>query len=154
MAVYTHFGGMDGVRQALRQEGFTRLAARCATVAATEDPVRDLTALVAAYVRNALDHPDLHRVMFDANFALEDGEAAQDTLEHLVRAAERRWAMVHGLVSLVATGPLPPWRLQHGPAMLVGLFAAAGDAPGRCRVSVAAGWADAALPALEEAVRS
>src|SRR5882757_3108394 len=61
MAVYTYFGGMDGVWQALRQEGFTRLAARFAAVATSGDPVRDLTALVAAYLGNALDHPDLYR---------------------------------------------------------------------------------------------
>src|ERR1700742_4886206 len=66
MAVYTYFGGMDGVWKAVRQEGLTRLAARLATVATSADPVRDLTALGAAYLRNALDNPDLYRVMFDA----------------------------------------------------------------------------------------
>src|SRR5689334_2915927 len=63
MAVYTHFDGMDGLWKALRQEGFTRLAARFALITPTDDPVRDLTALVAAYLRNALEHPDLYRVM-------------------------------------------------------------------------------------------
>ncbi len=32
MAVYTYFGGMDGLWKALRQEGFTRLAAKLACV--------------------------------------------------------------------------------------------------------------------------
>ncbi|GAA2886227.1 hypothetical protein GCM10020220_090540 [Nonomuraea rubra] len=31
MAVYTYFGSMDGLWAAMRQEGFTRLAARLAT---------------------------------------------------------------------------------------------------------------------------
>lgn len=57
MAVYTNFAGMDGMWKALRQEGFTRLEARFATVAMSSDPVRDLTALIAAYVANAVDHP-------------------------------------------------------------------------------------------------
>ncbi|MDA0564729.1 WHG domain-containing protein [Streptomonospora sp. S1-112] len=159
MAVYTYFGGMDGVWTVLRQEGFTRLAARIATVAASTDPVRDLAALGAAYLGNALDHPDLYRVMFDADFALEDLQAADDALDHLVRAARRAvdagrfradvdprdlatqgWAIGHGLVSLVANGPLPRAALDHGVPMLTALFVSAGDDPDRCRRSVERGW--------------
>ncbi|MFI7442683.1 TetR/AcrR family transcriptional regulator [Nonomuraea indica] len=159
MAVYTHFGGMDGVWKALRQEGFTRLAARFATMTASADPVRDLTALVAGYLGNALDHPDLYRVMFDATFDLEDLKAADATLEYLVQAVRRArdaerfradvdplelaiqsWAIGHGLVSLVANGPLPRRTLDHGRPMLTALFVSAGDRPERCRASVDQGW--------------
>ena len=159
MAVYTYFGGMDGVWKALRQEGFTRLGARLATVTMSTDPVRDLTALVAAYLGNALDHPDLYRVMFDANFDLEDPQAADATLEYLVRAAERSrkadrfradtdplelatqsWAIAHGLVSLVANGPLPRRTLANGVPLLTALFISTGDDPGRCHLSVENGW--------------
>jgi AcrR family transcriptional regulator len=159
MAVYTHFGGMDGVWSALRQEGFTRLAGWLARVESSSDPVRDLAALIAAYVRNGLDDPDLYRVMFDATFPLEDPEAAEATLLVLVGAAERgvgagryredvdalelatqSWAAAHGLVSLVTPGPLPPDRLDLGPRMLAAVYVAAGDDPERCRASVTAGW--------------
>ncbi|HTF52048.1 MAG TPA: TetR/AcrR family transcriptional regulator [Pseudonocardia sp.] len=159
MAVYTYFHGMDGVWKALRQEGFTRLAARFATVEMTEDPIRDLTALVAAYLGNALDHPDLYRVMFDANFDLEDLKAADATLEYLVQAAERSreadrcradtdplelatqsWTVAHGLVSLVANGPLPRRTLANGVPLLTALFISTGDDPGKCRLSVESGW--------------
>lgn len=159
MAVYTWFGGMDGVWSALRQEGFTRLGDRFAALAPTADPVQDLTMLVCAYLRNALDHPDLYRVMFEADFALEDGEAAQATLEHLVAAAERGrkaqrfrndvdprelavqcWVVVHGLVSLVANGPLPPAALGHGQELLAALLTSAGDDAFACRASIARGW--------------
>ncbi|MCZ2849346.1 TetR/AcrR family transcriptional regulator [Modestobacter sp. VKM Ac-2978] len=159
MAVYTHFGGMDGLWQGLRQEGFTRLGARLTTVPVSDDPVRDLTALAAAYLDNALTHPDLYRVMFDASVDLEDLPAADATLEHLVQAARRgrdvgrfrtdvvpldlaiqSWAIGHGLVSLVATGPLPRETLDHGPLLLRALFTACGDDPDRCRGSVEQGW--------------
>ena len=159
MAVYTHFGGMDGVWKALRQEGFTRLEAILETVTLSEDPVRDLAALAAAYVRNALDHPDLYRVMFDEDFDLEDAHAADDTLEYLVRAAERGreagrfragtdprelatqgWVVGHGLVSLVAAGCLPRRALDDGTLLLTALFTSAGDEPDRCRTSVEQGW--------------
>ncbi|WP_199440081.1 TetR/AcrR family transcriptional regulator [Umezawaea beigongshangensis] len=159
MAVYTHFGGMDGMWKAVRQEGFTRLAARFAAVPTSEDPVLDLTALVSAYVGNALDHPDLYRVMFDANFDLEDLAAADATLEHMVQAADRgraagrfragtvplelatqSWAVTHGLVSLVANGPLPHQTLDHTASLLAALFVSTGDDPARCRRSVESGW--------------
>ncbi|GAA4907451.1 AcrR family transcriptional regulator [Nonomuraea thailandensis] len=159
MAVYTYFGSMDGLWTAMRQEGFTRLAARLATVAPTRDPVRDLAALGAAYLANAMAGPDLYRVMFDAGFELEDAAAADETLHHLVRAVERAtaagrfrdgtdplelatqsWIIGHGLASLVATGPLPEQALAQGVPLLTALFTGAGDDPGRCRRSVEHGW--------------
>ncbi|MFI5499287.1 TetR/AcrR family transcriptional regulator [Nocardia asteroides] len=159
MAVYTYFDGMDGLWRAVRQEGFTRLAARLAEVAGTDDPVCDLAALGSAYVANALANPDLYRVMFDAGFALEDAAAADATLERLVTTADtartlgrfrtaidplelatQSWTFGHGLASLVATGPLPRAVLGSGIPVLTALFVAAGDEPGRCARSVAAGW--------------
>lgn len=159
MAVYTYFGGMDGLWQAMRQEGFTRLAAKLDAVTPTADPVRDLAALGAAYLSNALANPDLYRVMFDAGFALEDPASADETLHYLVRTVERAksigrfrpdvdplalatqsWAIGHGLVSLVATGPLPHQALDYGAPMLVALFTGCGDDPATCRRSVELGW--------------
>ncbi|GAA0916302.1 TetR/AcrR family transcriptional regulator [Nonomuraea longicatena] len=159
MAVYTYFGGMDGLWTAMRQEGFTRLAARLAEVAPSADPVRDLAALGAAYLSNALAGPDLYRVMFDAGFDLENAAAADDTLHSLVRAVERAkvigrfrddveplglatqsWIIGHGLASLVATGPLPRQALAQGVPLLTALFTGAGDDPGNCRRSVERGW--------------
>jgi AcrR family transcriptional regulator len=64
MAVYTRFGGMDEVRDAVRAEGFARLSASLDAVARTADPVRDLVAAGAAYLRFGLDQPDLYRAMF------------------------------------------------------------------------------------------
>lgn len=161
MAVYTYFGGMDGLWKALRQEGFTRLEARFTTTTPSSDPVRDLAALVAGYLANALDHPDLYRVMFDASVDLEDLPAADATLEHLVQGVRRArdagrfrpeteplalaiqsWALGHGLVSLVATGPLPRETLDYGIPMLTALLVGVGDEPGRCRASVEQGWAE------------
>ncbi|MBN6058116.1 TetR/AcrR family transcriptional regulator [Nonomuraea sp. RK-328] len=159
MAVYTYFGNMDGLWSAMRQEGFTRLAARLAAVAPSKDPVRDLAALGAAYLSNAMASPDLYRVMFDPGFELADAAAADDTLHCLVRAVERAtaigrfrddidplelatqsWIIGHGLASLVVTGPLPPEWLAHGVPLLTTLFTGAGDDPERCRRSVERGW--------------
>jgi hypothetical protein len=54
--------------------------------------------------------------------------------------ATQSWVVGHGLVSLVATGPLPTEALDHGPVLLTALFTGAGDHPDRCRDSVDRGW--------------
>lgn len=159
MSVYTHFGSMEGMWKALRQEGFTRLESAFAALPPTDDPLQDLTALICAYLRHGLEYPDLYRVMFDASIELVDLPAADATLDYLVRAARRArsggrlhpetepldvaiqtWAAAHGLLSLVAGGPLPREALQHTKPLLGALFAAAGDDPARARRSVEAGW--------------
>jgi AcrR family transcriptional regulator len=160
MAVYTHFGGMPGLWRAVRQEGFTRLAERLAAVERTPDAVRDLMALGAGYVANALANPHLYRAMFDAEAELEDPEGAAAGFGELVACAARArdtgrfapdcdpeavatqlWATGHGLTMLALTGVLPREALAaHAPAVATALFVAAGDDEERCRRSVAAGW--------------
>ncbi|MBF6210182.1 TetR/AcrR family transcriptional regulator [Nocardia puris] len=159
MAVYTYFDGMDGLWKALRQEGFVRLSAKLSEVPETADPVRDLAALGAAYLDNALENPDLYRVMFDAGFELEDTAAADASLHKLVVAvgrataagrfredvdalelATQTWVVGHGLASLTATGPLPHEALGLAVPMLTALFVAAGDDPECSRASVESGW--------------
>lgn len=158
-AVYTRFGGINGLWRAMRQEGFTRLAGRFAAMPVPDDPVEHLAALIAQYVATARANPDLYRVMFDASVDLEDLGAADATLEHLVQAATRArdtgrlspgavaldvatrsWALAHGVVSLVAGGPLPLGSLDHVPVLLCALLVAEGDDPDRAQRSVAAGW--------------
>lgn len=159
MAVYTHFGGMPGLRRAVRTEGFRRLVARLARVDDTDDPVRDLAALGAAYVQHGLAHPHLYRAMFEPGLELDDEEAAAEGLQRLTRAAARareqgrfqdepadvalrQWVSGHGLLDLVLRGVLPPeYAAAHGAALALGAFLAAGDEPGRCRASVRKGWA-------------
>src|SRR6478752_6185718 len=64
MAVYTHFGGMPGLVQAVVAEGFRRLYDRVAKVELTDDPVADLVAAASAYRANALASPHVYAVMF------------------------------------------------------------------------------------------
>lgn len=160
MAVYTHFGGMAGLWRAVRQEGFTRLAAQVRAVEPSADPVHDLAALGAAYTRSALASPYLYRLMFDDAADLDDPEAAAATFELLVACAARAratgrfsaasdpgdvatrfWATGHGMIMLVLTGVLPSETLaRHAPAVAQALFVAAGDEPAACARSVEAAW--------------
>ena len=160
MAVYTHFGGMPGLWQAVRREGFLRLNERLATVGATSDPVRDLAALGAAYAQNALQNPHLYRSMFDEYAELSDPAEAAEGFQRLVSAAARAresgrfsrdvvpeavatrlWAAGHGLITLVLTGVLAEDSIDsHGPVLATAVFLEAGDEPERCRRSVRTGW--------------
>jgi AcrR family transcriptional regulator len=160
MAVYTYFDGMAGLWRAVRQEGFTRLASRLADVRRTADPVRDFVALGAAYTANALEGPALYRVMFDAQFELEDPAAADAAFGALITAAERMrsggrlrpdidpldvatrfWAFGHGIVMLVISGVLPAEALAaHVPPTTVAMLLAGGDQDPECTRSVRNGW--------------
>ncbi|MGY1813688.1 TetR/AcrR family transcriptional regulator [Blastococcus sp. SYSU D00820] len=160
MAVYTHFGGMPGLWRAVRQEGFTRLGRRLATISPTDDAVHDLAALGAAYLAHAAGEPHLYRAMFDEAAELIDPAAAGAGLEALAGCAARAreagrfgadadpadvatrlWAAGHGLAMLVVTGVLPAEALErHGAPLVVAVCTEAGDEPDRCRRSVTAGW--------------
>ena len=161
-ALYTHFGGMPGLWRAVRNEGFVRLGRHLAAVPRTDDPVRDLAALGAAYLDSARADPFLYRAMFDAAADLEEPAVADDAFALLVEAADRArragrfagtsdplavatryWAGGHGLAMLVVAGVLPEGALAlHGPELAVAALVAAGDELTRCRASVLAGWSD------------
>ena len=160
MAVYTHFDGMDGLWRAVRQEGFTRLAARLAELRPTADPVRDLAALGAGYLGHALEHPDLYRAMFDVAADLEDEQAADDTFGLLIGAVARAqaagrfspdvdpagvatgtWVFGHGLALLGIGGLLPVTSLAGlATADAEARYVAAGDDLAACRRSIRNGW--------------
>ncbi|MFB4305457.1 TetR/AcrR family transcriptional regulator [Actinomadura sp. GTD37] len=63
MAVYTHFGGMAGLHEAVVQEEFVRFGRHLHAVARTDDPVADLLALGLAYRDFVLADPRRYRFM-------------------------------------------------------------------------------------------
>ncbi|MEV6280654.1 TetR/AcrR family transcriptional regulator [Nocardia sp. NPDC051832] len=63
MAVYTYFGGMNGLLEAVAAESFERFGAAIA-VPETEDPVADLFVAGTAYRTHALANPQRYRLMF------------------------------------------------------------------------------------------
>jgi AcrR family transcriptional regulator len=127
MAIYTYFGGMDEVRSEVSREAFARLGEHMAAVAVTDDPVADLGLLGWAYFTNAIENPNLYRVMF---MERPPSEAASRTglatFNRLVAAVARcvdggafapgdpagyatqLWGLVHGLVTLELAGLLAP----------------------------------------------
>lgn len=160
MAVYTHFGSMDEVRKVVRQEAFAQLAAAQEALAATGDPVADLTAAALAYFDNGLTHPELYRTMF-VDQPPEGDDAGEPTFRHLLAAVTRcvdsgrfdrtdpaaqpiwaaeLWTAQHGMVTLALAGLLPADQIR---AVLIDmtyrLCVGFGDEPAAARHSVERG---------------
>lgn len=89
MAVYTHFGSMEELHLAVREEGFARFRSRIEAVVRTDDPVADLSVLGWAYLDNALTNPDLYMAMFGKVRALVPSPTGLDTFANLVGTVSR-----------------------------------------------------------------
>jgi len=64
MGIYTHFGGMRTLIEAVVDDGFDRLATHMSAVDLSDDAARNMTALTIAFVEHARANPNLYRVMF------------------------------------------------------------------------------------------
>jgi AcrR family transcriptional regulator len=64
MAVYTHFGGMTGLLDAIAMDVFARFTAALTEVPETDDPVADFMMLGLAYHQFALTNPQRYQLIF------------------------------------------------------------------------------------------
>ena len=167
MAVYTHFGGMEPLRAAVRTAALAALTARMAAVAPTDDPVADVAALGLAYCLNALADRHAFRATFmeaplggELEAVAGAGESAFAPLvaavERCIAAgrfapadpralATRLWIASHGTVTLQLAGLLEPEdALGQLGAIGHALFVGFGDDPEAAGRSVAAAAAAAA----------
>ncbi|MDL9978958.1 TetR/AcrR family transcriptional regulator [Microbacterium sp. ASV49] len=114
-AVYTLFGGKDGLLAGVIADGFASFAA-----AQRDAAPGGLRALGLAYRSWAHTHPSLYRLMFGGALASYEGERANDALDPLIDALAARgaadplaaalvvWSHVHGAVSLEFACVAPP----------------------------------------------
>ncbi|MEU9399145.1 TetR/AcrR family transcriptional regulator [Streptomyces sp. NPDC048242] len=124
-AVYSLFGGKDGLIAAVRDRAVAGLFADLSAVPATDDPLTDLYALAVAYRRWGHGHRHLYTVLFGGVQPFEpSGEVGTaDPVGPLVAAIERAlargvldgdataialslWVALHGLVTLELAGAL------------------------------------------------
>jgi AcrR family transcriptional regulator len=156
MALYTHFGGMDGLRREVRREGFARLTAFFDTVPQTHDPVADLSALGWAYSFNAVTNPQLYRAVFlEAPVDAEDEAVGRvavqqpiDTVNRCIKAGRfgsgdpeslglQLWAANHGMICGVLARLLTIEEvIEQFSAMAVNLYVGFGDDRKRAERSV------------------
>lgn len=126
-AIYSLFGGKEGLLGALYARAFEGFGAAQRAVGDSGDPIADLVALGLAYRDWARANPNLFRVMFSGAVpteAKECTEAAMRTIQPLVETVGRAvargdlagdiativtalWSAVHGFVTLELTGLLP-----------------------------------------------
>lgn len=128
MAVYTHFGAMGAVVDAVVTEGFRRLIAHVDAVGRSDDTIEDLRRSAAAYRENALENRHLFGVMFgaistrgldghgaDPDVSLAAFDQIASLIERamdagtLLRADPREvaaqfWSALHGYVMLELSG--------------------------------------------------
>ena len=116
MAVYTHFGGMDELKRAVRRTGYAALAE---ALSAADG---DLETLCRTYTTFAREQPDLYRVMFmEAPLDEADAAECEGTFALLVDGARRHlgegdgvalamelWAAGHGVATLELSALLTP----------------------------------------------
>jgi AcrR family transcriptional regulator len=123
-AIYTQFGGKEGIARAMYREGFARLEARLRAVPETADPFIDLLHHGREYRAAALESPYFYDVMFGSpipQFQPDDDDLAVSRITHdlLARGVER----------VIATGALKPdaradhiaqwlWAVAHGAVSL------------------------------------
>src|SRR3954449_10333902 len=112
-ALYTLFGGMPGLFEAIVADGFTRFAAHVEAVPETDDPVADFFARGWAFGEWAFSHPQLYRLMFGvtggglrrhAGLELSVAGAANSSPE----ARSAMGVMVRSMERVVASGRVTP----------------------------------------------
>jgi AcrR family transcriptional regulator len=129
MGIYSHFGGKDGVVDALYAEGFHFLCSGMSEMPRTDDPVADLRACELRYRELALEHATHYMVMFggavpDFVPTRSSHALALDAFANLVASVQRcidvgafkgeadeiahtLWSAMHGQVMLEIVGINP-----------------------------------------------
>jgi AcrR family transcriptional regulator len=168
MAVYTHFGGMPKLIDALMREGLARFAEHTRGVPHTDDPVADLIAGGFAYAEFAMQNPQLYRLLFGltdlAGIQKLSADAATpwdlaegvDALSVLVAAVERVieagrirpqeprpaatqiLSATHGFVLLAMTRFIDSQELHVMAPLAINLLVGLGDTRRRAERSLAA----------------
>ncbi|MGW3039499.1 WHG domain-containing protein [Kitasatospora sp. NPDC001159] len=124
-AVYSLFGGKDGLIGAVRDRAVAGLFQDLSAVPASEEPLNDLYALAIAYRRWGCGHSHLYTVLFGGAQSFDPSGAVgtRDPIRPLIAAIDRAvarsvlageatsialslWVTLHGLVTLELAGAL------------------------------------------------
>lgn len=121
-AVYRHFPDKQALLGALAQAGLDQLGQTQQAAAAATSADDMFAATGRAYVRWALDHPALFRLVFGQCHRVGEAVFGENTAAHLLRSQVasysaddadtqrlmiQAWAVVHGLAMLMLDGQLP-----------------------------------------------
>ena len=132
MAVYTHFGGMTGLLDAIAAEAFARFAQALTAAPQTDDPVADFFTGGIAYRRFALENPQRYQLIFGISSPEAITRTRADlTVTGSARRAERSVsfeALLNSVRRMIKAGRIRDdgeavmagrlWSLVHGAVML------------------------------------
>lgn len=112
MAVYTHFGGMPRLLEAIVREGFLRFAAHVKGAKQTDDPMADFFTKGLAYREWALQNSQLYRLMFGITGGMparvEQDLTLVGTISTLPEGQAAFDVMVGALARVRASGRIDP----------------------------------------------
>lgn len=116
-APYRHFADRQALLEAVAAEGFRRFSMAMNAAAADKPEAEQLEAMARAYVRFAIDAPNLFRLMFSTEiehrrdpalaaaaktaYATLAAAAAREDVAASAKVAITAWAFVHGLSVLL-----------------------------------------------------
>lgn len=133
MAVYTHFGGMTGLLDAIVGETFARFMVALGKVPETDDPVTDFFAMGKGYHRFALANPQRYQLIFGVTSPDTLGANRTDLTVTGTVTDRSEWsvsfdALVNVVSRMIAAGRIRDdgalpiagrlWALIHGAVML------------------------------------
>jgi AcrR family transcriptional regulator len=133
MAVYTHFGGMNGVIDAVASEAFSRFSRALTDAGQTDDPVADFFVMGAAYRAFALANPQRYQLIFGAASPAAVAGYRTDLTSTGGATDRAEWASSFDALRnvvrrMIATGRIRDdgelniagrlWSLSHGEVML------------------------------------
>ena len=120
-AVYRHFPSKESLLRALAQHGLQLLAKQQQAAAAKVSRPAAFAQTGRAYVRFALAHPNLFRLIFIHTPARmqPDAESPEDSPAHLLRTSVARALGSNATPEKVFEGALRAWSLVHGLSMLI-----------------------------------
>lgn len=124
-ALYTLFGGMTGLLEAIVADGFVRLTRHVEAVPETDDPVADFLTQGGAYCDWALSNPQCYRLMFGLTKGLGVRSGLTMTpfgaLANFPEGQAAAEVMVRSLARVVESGRIRP----VDPALAAGQFLSA-----------------------------
>ncbi|KMO67335.1 Bacterial regulatory protein, tetR family [Mycolicibacterium chlorophenolicum] len=133
MAVYTHFGGMTGLLDAIAVDVFERFAQALTEVPQTDDPVADFLVMGLAYYRFAQENPQRYQLMFGTTAPASIARFRTDLTVTGSASNRAEWALSFGALHravhrMMAAGRIRDddelavagrlWSLNHGAVML------------------------------------
>lgn len=133
MALYTHFGGMTELLDAIAIEAFVRFTQALTEVPHTDDPVADFFAMGLAYHRFALANPQRYQAMFGAAVPPSLAKFRSDITVTGTATNRAEWATSFGALHtavrrMMAAGRIRDddevavagrlWSINHGAVML------------------------------------